>query len=185
MGDNQIIEMLFKRDEAGISAIERKYGESCLKMAENILGNKQDAEECVNDAYLGVWNSIPPEKPTPFSAFLYRILRNLSLKKLTFNRAEKRSAMFEELVSEVEDFLPAAETVESRVEQRELSAAIDDFLATLTPDNRKIFIQRYWFSESYGEIASDMGISESTVSMRLVRTKNKMKKFLSERGVKI
>ena len=185
MDDSRIIEMLFARDEGGISAIEAKYGESCRKIAANILGNEQDAEECVNDTYLGVWNSIPPENPKPFSSFLYKILRNLSLKKLTFNRAAKRSAMFEELVSEVEDFLPAAETVESRVEQRELSAAIDDFLATLTPDNRKIFIRRYWFSESYGEIASDMGISESTVSMRLVRTKNKMKKFLSERGVKI
>jgi RNA polymerase sigma-70 factor (ECF subfamily) len=185
MDDSRIIEMLFARDEGGISAIEAKYGESCRKIAANILGNEQDAEECVNDTYLGVWNSIPPENPKPFSSFLYKILRNLSLKKLTFNRAAKRSAMFEELVSEVEEFLPAAETVEGRIEKKELAAAIDEFLATLPPDNRKIFMRRYWFSESYEEIAREMNMSEGSVSMRLVRTRNKMKEFLNERGVKI
>ena len=185
MDDDRIIEMLFMRDEAGISAIDAKYGNACRKIAENILGNAQDAEECVNDAYLGVWNAIPPERPSPFLAFLYKILRNLSIKKLEFNRAEKRSAVYEELVSEVEQFLPAAESVENRIEQRELAAAIDEFLSTLTPENRKVFTRRYWFSESYEEIAREMGMSEGNVSMRLVRIRKNMKKFLERKGMNI
>ena len=185
MGDDEIIEMLFLRAEESISAIEKKYGAACRKIALNILENEEDAEECVNDAYLGVWNTVPPEKPNPFSTFLFRIVRNLSLKKLTSNRAEKRSAMFEELVSELEDYLPSAETVENRMEQIELAKAINDFLATLTQENRKIFMKRYWYSKNYEQIAEETGLSKGTVSMRLVRMREKMKKFLNERGIEV
>ena len=185
MDDSKIIEMLFAREEESLSVIEKKYGAACLRIAENIVGSRQDAEECVSDAYFTIWNLIPPEKPNPFSSFLYKILRNISLKKLRFNKAEKRSAKQEELSAELEDFLPCAETVESRVEQNELTAAINEFLETLTADNRKIFVMRYWFLESYGEIASKTGISESNVSMRLVRTRNKMKIFLERKGIEI
>ena len=107
------------------------------------------------------------------------------MKKLRFNSAAKRNANQEELDAELEEFLPAAETVESRVEQNELTAAINEFLETLTADNRKIFVMRYWFLESYEKIASETGISESNVSMRLVRTRNKMKKFLERKGIAI
>jgi RNA polymerase sigma-70 factor (ECF subfamily) len=107
------------------------------------------------------------------------------MNKLTANRALKRSAEFEELLTELEDYLPAAETVESRVEQRELSRIIDEFLDTLTPENRKIFMRRYWFSESYEKISRDLGISKGNISMRLVRTKEKMRKFLKERGIEL
>ena len=181
MDDSKIIEMLFAREEESISAIAEKYGAACLRIAENIVGSRQDAEECVSDAYFTIWNSIPPEKPNPFSSFLYKITRNIALKKLRFNSASKRNANQEEL----EAFLPAAETVESRVEQKELTAAINEFLGTLTADNRKIFVMRYWFLESYGEIAKETGISESNVSMRLVRTRIKMKKFLERKGIEI
>jgi RNA polymerase sigma-70 factor (ECF subfamily) len=185
MDDSKIIEMLFAREEESLSEIEKKYGGTCLRIAENIVGNRQDAEECVSDAYFTIWNSIPPENPNPFSSFLYKILRNISLKKLRFNSAAKRNAKQEELGAELEEFLPAAETVESRVEQNELTAAINEFLETLTADNRKIFVMRYWFLESYEKIASETGISESNVSMRLVRTRNKMKKFLERKGIAI
>ncbi len=185
MDDEKIIEMLFSRAEESISVIDKKYGATCKKIAEDILGNEQDAEECVSDAYLGVWNTVPPERPNPFSTFLYRILRNLSLKKLTANKAKKRSAMFEELITELEEYLPSAETVENRMEQMELAKAIDEFLETLTPDNRKVFLRRYWFSESYEQIAEDLCMSKGNVSMRLVRTREKMRKFLEERGIDI
>jgi RNA polymerase sigma-70 factor (ECF subfamily) len=185
MGDDEIIEMLFLRAEESISAIEKKYGAACKKIAMNILGNEEDAEECVNDAYLGVWNTVPPEKPNPFSTFLFRILRNLSLKKLALNKAQKRNAKFEMLITEIEDYLPSAETVESRMEQMELGQAISEFLATLSPENRKIFMKRYWYSESYEQIAAEMRLSKGTVSMRLVRTREKMRIFLKERGIEI
>jgi RNA polymerase sigma-70 factor (ECF subfamily) len=185
MDDEKIIEMLFSRAEESISVIDEKYGAACKKIAKDILGNEQDAEECVSDAYLGVWNTVPPERPKPFSTFLYRILRNLSLKKLTANKAKKRSAMFEELITELEDYLPSTETVEKRMEQMELAKAIDEFLETLTSDNRKVFLRRYWFSESYEQIANDLCMSVGNVSMRLVRTREKMRKFLEERGIDI
>lgn len=185
MGDEEIIEMLFLRAEESISAIDEKYGNACRKIAKDILGNAQDAEECVNDAYLGIWNTVPPERPRPFSTFLYKVVRNLSLKKLASNRATKRNAMFEELIAELEDFLPAAETVESRVEQKVLSAAIDEFLDMLDKDNRKVFMRRYWFSESYEKISKDLCMSKGNVSMRLVRIRKKLRKFLEERGIEI
>ena len=185
MDDSKIVELLFARSEESLSEIEKKYGSVCLKIAENIVGNKQDAEECVNDAYLVVWNSIPPERPSPLSSFLYKILRNVSLKKQRFNSAAKRSALLDEFASELEDFLPSAETVESRVDQNELARAISEFLGTLTAENRKIFVKRYWYSKSYGEIASEMGVSESNVSMHLIRTRSKMKKFLERKGIEI
>lgn len=185
MNDEAIIEMLFARSEEGVSAIDKKYGATCRKIAKNILGNEEDAEECVNDAYLGVWNSIPPERPARFSSFLYKILRNLSLKKLTFNRAAKRCAAYDELLDELENYLPSAQTVETSMEEKELAAVIDEFLEMLDVDNRKIFMKRYWFSESCPQIAQEMDMSESSVAMRLVRTKKKMQKFLEERGVEI
>ena len=185
MDDAKIITLFWNRDERAITEFTASHKRLCVAAANEITGSAHDAEECFADTCLAVWNSIPPENPKPFSSFLYKILRNLSLKKLTFNRAAKRSAIFEELVSEVEEFLPAAETVEGRIEKKELAAAIDEFLATLPPDNRKIFMRRYWFSESYEEIAREMNMSEGSVSMRLVRTRNKMKEFLNERGVKI
>ena len=185
MNDEAIIEMLFARSEEGVSAIDKKYGATCRKIAKNILGNEEDAEECVNDAYLGVWNSIPPERPARFPSFLYKILRNVSLKKLTFNRAAKRYSAYDELLDELENYLPSAQTVESRMEEKELAAVIDEFLETLEADNRKIFMKRYWFSESCGQIAEELDMGESSVAMRLVRTKKKMQKFLEERGIEI
>ena len=185
MDDEKIIEMLFLRSEESISAIDLKYGAVCRKIAKNILGNEQDAEECVNDAYLGIWKTVPPEKPRPFSSLLYRIVRNLAISKLSANTAQKRNAVFEELFAELEDYLPSAETVESSIEEKELAAVIEDFLDTLTAENRKVFILRYWYSQSYEDIGRDMGMSKSNVSMRLLRTKEKMRKYLEERGVEI
>jgi len=185
MGDDEIIEMLFSRAEESISVIDEKYGAACRKIAIDILGNEQDAEECVNDAYLCLWNTVPPERPILLTAYLYKILRNLSMKKLTRNTAEKRSAVFLELVTELEDYLPSAETVESRIEQKELAEDIEEFLDTLTPENRKVFMRRYWFSQNYEQIARDLGMSKGNVSMRLVRTREKMRKFLEERGIEV
>ncbi|MBQ8447566.1 MAG: sigma-70 family RNA polymerase sigma factor [Clostridia bacterium] len=185
MGDEEIIEMLFLRAEESISVIDEKYGATCRKIAKDILGNDEDAEECVNDAYFKLWNAVPPEKPVFLAAYLYKIVRNLSMKRLTRNTAEKRSATFCELLTELEDYLPGEETVESQAEQRELARVIEEFLDTLTPDNRKVFMRRYWFSESYEKIARDLGMSKGNVSMRLVRTREKMRKFLKERGIEV
>ena len=185
MDDKHIIKLLFDRSEQALALLARQFGPRLLLTARNILGDAQDAEECVNDGYLCLWNTVPVERPRLFAAYLYKILRNLAMKRLTRNRAEKRSPVFEELVSELEDYLPSAETVESQMEQRELKRLIEEFLDSLTPENRKIFMRRYWFSESYEKIAKDLGLSKSNVSMHLKRTKEKMRKFLEERGVNV
>ena len=185
MSDEEIIEMLFSRAEESILMIDEKYGAALRKAAKDILGNEQDAEECVNDAYMCLWSTVPPERPVLFSAYLYKILRNLSMKRLKRNMAKKRNAMFEELIAELENYLPTAETVESRAEQRELARAIEEFLDTLTAENRKVFLRRYWFSQSYEQISRDLGMSKGNISMRIVRTKEKMRKFLKERGIEV
>ena len=185
MRDEEIIALFFERSEKAISAMQEKYGASCRRLSLGILGDERDAEECVSDAYLAVWNRVPPERPNPFSAFLYKILRNLSLKKYREKKAKKRSGAFEELLEELEDFLPSGETTESSVEQKELSRVIESFLDTLTPENRNVFLRRYWFAESYEQISKATGYSKSNVSMRLLRTKEKMRIYLTERGVEI
>ena len=178
MSDEEIIEMLFSRAEESILMIDEKYGAALRKAAKDILGNEQDAEECVNDAYMCAEKIL-------FSAYLYKILRNLSMKRLKRNMAKKRNAMFEELIAELENYLPTAETVESRAEQRELARAIEEFLDTLTAENRKVFLRRYWFSQSNEQISRDLGMSKGNISMRIVRTKEKMRKFLKERGIEV
>ena len=183
MSDQEIINMLFERTETSLAAIDTKYGKSCRTIAYNIVGNEQDAEECVNDAYLAVWNSIPPEKPNPFAAFLFKILRNIAMKKHRTSQTQKRKCVFEELLAEMEPFLESEETVESQMEKRELARMIEGFLDTLSPENRAVFMRRYWFSESYAEIARAVGISENSVSTRLMRTREKMRKYLNERGI--
>ena len=185
MSDEEIIEMLFLRAEESFSVIDEKYGATCRKIAIDILGNEQDAEECINDAYLCLWNTVPPERPILFASYLYKIVRNLSMKRFTRNTAEKRSHVFAELVMELEDYFPSPETVESEFEGKELARAIEEFLDTLTKENRKVFLRRYWFSQSYEQISRDLGMSKGNISMRLVRTRAKLRKFLEERGIEV
>lgn len=183
MTDERIIELFFARSERGIEELDTKYGATCHKIAQNILGNKEDAEECVNDAYLGVWNSIPPKKPSLLSAFLFKILRNLSITRYHANTAQKRNSFYDIALDELGDTISTEESIEKECSQKELTNAIEGFLDTLTRENRVIFVCRYWFSESYTEIAKRTGLTEKNISVRLTRIREKMKKHLSERGI--
>ena len=183
MTDERIIELFFARSERGIEELDTKYGATCHRIAQNILGNKEDAEECVNDAYLGVWNSIPPKKPNLLSAFLFKILRNLSITRYHANTAQKRNSFYDIALDELEETISTEESIEKECSQKELTNAIEGFLDTLTRENRVIFVCRYWFSESYTEIAKRTGLTEKNISVRLTRIREKMKKHLSERGI--
>lgn len=183
MTDERIIELFFARSERGIEELDTKYGATCHKIAQNILGNKEDAEECVNDAYLGVWNSIPPKKPNLLSAFLFKILRNLSITRYHANTAQKRNSFYDIALDELGDTISTEESIEKECSQKELTNAIEGFLDTLTRENRVIFVCRYWFSESYTEIAKRTGLTEKNISVRLIRIREKMKEYLSERGI--
>lgn len=179
MDDRQIIRLFFERSEQAITELSRKYGDLCFKVADNILNDPQDAEECVNDAYLGAWNSIPPHSPDPLRAYLCRIVRNHSLKKLRANSALKRGSRFEVSLSELEACIPD-NSLDEQLAVSELSAQINAFLSTLRRDDRAMFVRRYWFAEPLSEIADTFGITEHNASVRLSRIRRKLHQYLKE-----
>lgn len=183
MEDEKIIDLFFARAEQAISELDVKYGKLCRALSHNILGCWADTEECVNDAYLGAWNAIPPAKPNPLSAYLCKIVRNLSLKLYYRKKAAKRTSAYEAAVKELEGCLQAANSVEDEVEAAELAHIIERFLDTLTAENRVIFMRRYWFCDAYADIAERVGLTEKNVSVRLTRIRRQMKNYLIEREV--
>ena len=183
MDDKAIIDLFFERSEQAIRELDTKYGKTCHKVSYNILNDQQDAEECVNDAYLGTWNAIPPQRPNPLLTFLCRIVRNLSIMRYHANTATKRNSAYDIALEELENCLSSGITVEDEVEGKLLVQTIEDFLDTLSRDSRVIFMRRYWFSDSYAEIAKQVGISEKTVSVRLTRIRNQLREHLTKEGM--
>lgn len=185
MNDSEIIALYWQRSETALEATEKKYGKLCRHIAMNILQNSEDAEECVNDTYLGAWNAIPPQKPAVLSAYLCRIARNCALKKYHYNNSKKRNAQVEISLTELENCL--AQTTESAYAcETEIAAkAISKFLRTLNYENRNVFMRRYWFFDSVSDIADRFSISESKVKSILFRTRGKLKKFLMKEGIEI
>ena len=183
IGDEKIIDLFFNRSEKAIQELDIKYGKVCHKLSYNILNNKQDAEECVNDAYLGAWNAIPPTRPNPLLSYIVKIVRNISLKIYWRKEAAKRSGHYKIALEEIEGYITDQKTVEDEIEARELARIIEEFLDTLTVENRVIFMRRYWFADSYKDIAELVGISEKNISVRLTRIREKMKQYLIEREV--
>ena len=181
--DEKIIDLFFNRSEKAIQELDIKYGKVCHKLSYNILNNKQDAEECVNDAYLGAWNAIPPTRPNPLLSYIVKIVRNISLKIYWRKEAAKRSGHYKIALEEIEGYIADQKTVEDEIEARELARIIEEFLDTLTVENRVIFMRRYWFADSYKDIAEPVGISEKNISVRLTRIREKMKQYLIEREV--
>lgn len=186
MDDANIVRLFWDRDERAISATADKYGSYCTSIAKNILGNNEDAEECVNDTYLNAWNSMPPHRPRVLSTFLGKITRNLSFDRYKHNTAKKRgggetTAVLDELLEIVSD----TDSVEQEISRKELVKAIDTFLGTLPADKRGIFICRYWYFDSISAIASDFGMTENNVSVNLNRIRLKLHNYLSERGFEL
>lgn len=181
--DEKIVELFFARSEQAIQELDIKYGKICQRLSYNIVNNRQDAEECVNDAYLGAWNTIPPAKPDPLQAYICKIVRNISLKLYYRKGAAKRNSVFDIAMQELEDYLSAPNTVETEMEARELAGMIESFLETLTVENRVIFMRRYAYMDTYSDIATRIGLSEKNVSVRLTRMRQKMKEYLIEREV--
>ena len=181
--DEKIIELFFERSEQGIRELDIKYGKDFHNLSYHIVGSRQGAEECVNDAYLGAWNAIPPARPNPLLTYICKIVRNISLKVYYRKEAAKRSSHYTIAMEEIEACIAAPNTVEAEIEARELARIIEEFLNTLTVENRVIFMRRYWFSDSYKDIAEFVGLSEKNISVRLTRIREKMKQYLIEREV--
>ena len=183
MEDAKIIQLYWDREEAAIPATSEKYGAYCAAIARNILNNEEDTEECVNDTYLNAWNAMPPERPAILSAFLGRITRNLSFNRYKLLHTKKRGGGEMPLVlSELGDCVSGKESVEQEIDRKELLAEINLFLAGLTKEKRQMFVRRYWYAESIGEIAKRFGVSEGSVTMTLKRVRKQLKEVLVEQG---
>lgn len=183
MNDEKIIELFFARSELAIKELDSKYGKVCFQLSYNVLNNRLDAEECVNDSYLGLWNTIPPQRPNPLLAFVCKIVRRYSIMRHRANTAMKRNSTYDLAVDEIEHCLAAPVTVEGTIEAKTLARIIEEFLDTLSVENRVIFLRRYWFSDTYSDIAQRIGITEKNVSVRLTRTRKQMREYLIRREV--
>ena len=182
MEDAKILDLYFARDEDAIRETDTAYGKRLHALAKNILQNREDAEESVNDTYAEVWKSIPPRRPKYFFAFLASICRHLSLNRVDWKQAAKRRAHVVPLTEEMENCIP--DTVHERqMEAKELGKLLDLFLESLPKDSRLIFLRRYWYVDSVPEIAARYGMTESKVKMQLSRTKEKLRLFLEQEGI--
>ena len=183
MTDAQIIDLFFERSEQAIEELAKKHGGVVGRIAYNILGNRQDAEECVNDTWLGTWNAIPPERPAPLRSFVCRIARNLAAKRYHANTAEKRNSQYDLALEELAECIPDRNSVEDTYGAKELAAAIDRFLDSLDYADKFVFMRRYWYADSLTDIAAMSGLRYKTVSVRLTRIKGKLKQYLMKEGL--
>lgn len=181
--DGKIIDLFLLRNESAISETKAKYGSALRKTAFNICGNDSDAEECENDTYLAVWNTVPPHEPRQyFFAYLAKIIRARALDRVKAAAAQKRRAEFVALSSELEACLPGRDNVEESSDASALSRAVSTFLRTESEEKRNIFIRRYFFFDSVSDISSRFGISEGKVKTALFRTRNELKEYLRKEG---
>ena len=183
MDDAEIISLYFQRSETAISQTATKYGKYCYQITYHILSSREDAEESVSDTYMKAWENIPPTKPTFFYAYLAKICRFLAMGKLDWNNAAKRKAEVVELSDEMENCIPDLSR-EMQIQSQELGALLNEFLGTLSPENRQIFMRRYWYAESIAEIAQRFHLGESNVKTKLMRTRNALRSFLEKEGIR-
>lgn len=186
MEDRQIIDLYFQRSEGAISATRDKYGHLLCSIALGILKNMQDAEECESDTYLKTWNVIPPTVPNVLSAFLSKIVRNLSLDRYEHITAEKRGGgEIPVLLDELEECIPDPHGTGGSVQAEILADLLNEFLGSLKKDARIFFMRRYWYGDSVEEISRKYNCGESRVKMSLMRSRNTLKAFLEKAGYTI
>ena len=183
MEDKQIVKLFFDRSESAIDVLSNKYGKAMFSLSYGILGNVQDAEECLNDSYLGVWNAIPPADPEHLFAFVCRITRNISLAKHRYNKAEKRDPDSTISFEEIGDCIPSPSFIPESVGVSEITKSIDIWLEKLNKNNLYIFVRRYWYMDSVSKISKDMSMTEASIYLRLDRMKKNLFSFLKKQGV--
>ena len=179
MQDDRIIELYFCRDQRAIAETDAKYGAYCRAVARNILGLPQDVEECVSDTWLQAWNAIPPRRPADLGTYLGKITRNLSIDRLRTRSREKRGGGEVPLaMEELEEVVAGSDSPENEAVRKELIAGLNRFLSELTRQERYIFVRRYWYLDSLGDIAKSTGFSGSKVASMLYRLRGRLKKQL-------
>ncbi len=182
MEDAKIVQLYWDRNQEAIAATASQYSGYCSTIAHNILSDPQDVEECVNDTWLGAWNSMPPHRPQILAIFLGKITRSIALDRYRYNTAEKRSSNMTVALEELSDCVSGEESVEGIVDRKELVLAINDFLDTLPSHKRGIFICRYWYFDSIVEISERFSLRQNHVSVILNRLRKQLRMYLLERG---
>lgn len=183
MEDRQILDLYRIRSEQAILETEQKYGAQVGRVARNILGDRLEAEECVNDTWLAAWNSIPPQQPDPLLTYLCKIARNLALSHRRASLAQKRNSSFDLALDELEAVLSSAGGPEREYDARELSAAVNTFLSALSREDRVAFLRRYWYGDPVKLIAASLGSGEHRISVRLSRIRKNLKSYLKKEGL--
>lgn len=181
MEDEKIIDLYFDRSQDAIKRTEETYGAMCRQIAGRLLGSREDAEECVSDTYLALWNAIPPARPAPFSAYIAKVTRNLAMKRLEYRRAFKRGSEAAISFEELSACLASPGGPEEILDEKALRQSITDFLQKQDRESRNIFLRRYFF-DSIREIAMRYGMTESKVKSNLMRTRNKLRTHLIQEG---
>lgn len=185
MEDSRIIELFWERSPQGITELSAKYGSMCENIAINIVGNIEDAKECVNDAYLSLWNTIPPTKPESLLAFLLKTVRNISINRVKHNKALKRAGNYQECANEFDSCVSNIISPEEAFILDELNGYINEFLGRLNKGNRYLFVRRYYYMDSYTELSQKTGMKEGAIRTRLARIREKIKKYLEKKGVSL
>ncbi len=181
--EKEIISLLQKRDETAITKLRDTYGALCQTIAYDILGNREDAEECVSDTMMKLWTTIPPMQPDTLRAYLVTVVRSISISRYRAEHADRRGGgQTAAAIDELAETLSDEDAVERAVDQRALRAAIERFLDTLPPDARTVFMQRYYLMAPVKTIAREQGMSLGKVKMLLMRTRKKLQIFLSKEG---
>ena len=180
MEDTQIINLLFQRSETAISALQMRFGGLCRNIIFRILTDSRDIEECTSDTYLRVWNSIPPKRPLRLDSYIARICRNVALDRYDYNTASMRNTGLTYAYEELEMYLPSRDSEADAVEFRTF---LNGFLRNLPQDTRMMFLRRYWYGESIGEIAKAFEYSEEKVKSILFRTRKKLREAMIKKGI--
>lgn len=183
MKDNDLIDLYWRRDPDAVTQTEARYGARCRGIALRILGTAEDADECVGDVWLRVWNAIPPQRPEHFWPFLAKITRNAALDRLAGRKAARRGGgQLELALHELDECIPSPSSVEDEVMAAELGRCIDRFVRTLNERDAGVFLRRYFFIEPAADIARRYRLSKNHVEVILSRTRRKIRKHLEQEG---
>lgn len=182
MNDEKIIELFWERSQNALTELDLKYGKDCLILSKNIVKNLPDAEECVNDSYLGVWNSIPPKRPNALLAYVLKIVRNISIRRYHYNRAERRNV---ENTLPLDDLSTEVCGFEGQYTEQNITDILNDFLAGLDKKDRMLFVRRYWYSDSLESLSRKTGLKENNIAQKLYVMRGKLRMQLQKGGVDV
>ena len=183
MDDRELIALFFERSERAVTELEKRYGASVKAIASNILKNSLDVEECVSDTYMEIWRTIPPKRPENLGAYVHTVARNTAMDRYDANTAMKRNSYYDTALDELEGVIASPDDIEAQYDARELSSYINSFLEKQPYSDRYIFVRRYWYADPVSEIAKNMKLSVNAVSLRILRLRKRLRKYLEEEGL--